>query len=75
MVKLNLTKEQRAHVLKLWSEHDEAVAKLTLEIAKLDAECVKKRMNVLTDAQWKKLRELDYERLDDRDKSKSKDKR
>ena len=55
--KLNLTKEQTAEVLKLKKEHDEAVAKLKLEIAKFDAEWVKKRLDVLTEEQRKKLRE------------------
>ncbi len=55
--KLNLTASQREQVYQLQADHKDAVAKLKAEIAKLDAELVKKRLAVLTEAQRKKLRE------------------
>lgn len=56
--KLNLTAAQREEVYKLQAEHKQSVDKLKQEIAKLDAELVKKRLAVLNDDQRKKLREL-----------------
>ncbi len=58
---LNLTAKQTEQVLKLQAEHKEAVDKLKRQIAVLDANLVKNRLNVLTDEQRKKLRESDAE--------------
>jgi hypothetical protein len=59
--KLDLTDAQKSEVLKLQREHKEAVDKLKLQIAKLDAELITKRTAVLTDEQRKKLREILFE--------------
>lgn len=56
--KLSLSATQKEQVYKLQAEHKEAVDKLKQEIAKLDAELVKKRLEVLNDEQRKKLREM-----------------
>jgi trehalose/maltose hydrolase-like predicted phosphorylase len=73
--KLNLTAAQKEEVYKLNAEHKVAVDKLKEEIAKLDAELVKKRLAVLTEEQRKKLRESVGGEPDPKDKAKdSKDK-
>lgn len=52
--KLNLTPEQADMVLKLQADQKAAVDKLKQQIAVLDAQLVKDRLNVLTDEQRKK---------------------
>jgi hypothetical protein len=66
--KLGLTEDQKEQVYKLNAEHKEAVDKLKEEIAKLDAQLVKKRLAVLNDEQRKKLREMVGGEPDPKDK-------
>ena len=70
--KLNLTAAQKEEVYKVQADHKAAVDKLKEEIAKLDAELVKKRLAVLTEEQRKKLRESVGGEPDPKDKSKDK---
>jgi Spy/CpxP family protein refolding chaperone len=55
--KLDLTDKQKEDLLKLFDEHKTKVDGLKEQIAKLDAELVKGRLNVLTEDQRKKLRD------------------
>jgi hypothetical protein len=71
--KLNLSAAQKEDVYKVQAEHKEAVDKLKAEIAKLDAELVKKRLAVLNEDQRKKLRELVGGEEPSKEKSKDKD--
>jgi trehalose/maltose hydrolase-like predicted phosphorylase len=56
--KLTLSAVQKEEIYKLQAEHKDSVDKLKQEIAKLDADLVKKRLSVLNDEQRKKLREM-----------------
>jgi hypothetical protein len=55
--KLGLSDKQKEEIFKLLDEHKDKVDVLKEQIAKLDTELVKGRLNVLTDEQRKKLRE------------------
>jgi hypothetical protein len=68
--KLGLSAAQKEEVYKLNAEHKAGVDKLKEEIAKLDAELVKKRLAVLNEDQRKKLREMVGGEPDPKDKGK-----
>lgn len=70
--KLNLTAAQKEEVYKVQADHKAAVDKLKDEIAKLDAELVKKRLAILTEEQRKKLRESVGGEPEAKEKSKDK---